>query len=225
MESARKDNLAILRQILADQRDHERELMSKYPWVNMVYNWIVAALLVTLAVMLIVWGVDVRTQKRADEQTAIALASYQEEQRAQEEARLAELKAIENSAQAVMRKEAQDGAKALYGIRNFISKYGYNAADLKTYIRCIIDRVEFGKSINSFHAIVAQESQFLGYSDNNPVLDEYYKIAYEEIEKWHNESSKPWDSSYRFAELTEHGIWLTSEFGADGYARRVRYTE
>lgn len=212
-----------MKEVFEQFRQEERDMVFRHPWFNLTYNWLVVALLVALSISFVIWGVNIRTQRRADEQTAIALATYQAEQKAIEEERMAELEAATKSAEAIKKAEAEDAAKALYGIRNFISKYGYQPRDLRTYVRCMIDRVEYGNGVNDLHAIIAQEAQFLGYSEKNPVLEEYFNVAMEEIEKWHTETTKPWDASYRFAELTESGVFLTNEFGADGYARRVRY--
>ena len=81
-------------------------------------------------------------------------------------------------------------------------------------------RVDVGNGINSLETVVSREDQFLGYSDGNPVLDNYYQLAKQFVTDWHNEDVKPCDFSYQWAELTDKGIFLVNEFGADGYARR-----
>lgn len=215
--------ISTFQEVLNDRKKEERLLAWRHKWVNLFFNWIIFGLMIAVFVSCVFWGIDIHTDHRAAALTATALADYQAEQRAVEEARLAELKAAQESEEAIIKREATDGAKMIYGIRKFIEKYGYDERDLRTYIRCAIDRVDFGNGINDFHAVVSQEGQFLAYSENNPVLDEYYQVAYTEIQAWHNESTKPWDTSFRFAELTETGIFLTSEFGVDGYARRVKY--
>lgn len=200
-----------------------RNASFRHPWFNLMYNWIIVFAVIGLIVSAVVWGLDIRTNRIAEELTTKAMADYQAEQDAIETARLEQLAAEEASMEVILKREATDGAKMIYGIRNFIDKYGYGERDLRTYIRCALDRVDFGNGVNDLHAIVSQEGQFLAYDENNPVIDEYYQIAYQEIQAWHTETSKPWDSSFRFAELTPEGIFLTSEFGVDGYARRVRY--
>ena len=200
-----------------------RSMVARHPGFNLIYNWLIVALVLATGFACVSWGLDIRTNRIAEELTVKAMADYQAEQDAIETARLEKIAAEEASLEAVMKREATDGAKLIYGIRNFIDKYGYTERDLRTYIRCALDRVDYGNGVNDFHATVSQEGQFLAYSEDNPILDEYYQIAYQEIETWHNETSKPWDVSYRYAELTPQGIFLINEFGADGYARRVRY--
>lgn len=124
---------------------------------------------------------------------------------------------------AVIEREAQDVAKAFYGIRLFVDKYHYADKDLKTYARCMFNRVDAGNGVNDLHVIVSTPEQFLGYYETSPVLDEFYTVAKEAVAEWHAETVKPCDLTYRYAELTESGIYLTNEFGADGYARRWQY--
>ena len=70
--------------------------------------------------------------------------------------------------------------------------------------------------------VVSAKDQFVGYSDGNTVLTENYDLALKLVEQWHNETTKPCDSSFQFAELTPDGIWLKQDIRADGYARRWR---
>lgn len=200
-----------------------RNTVFRHPGFNIMYNWLIAGLMLAIIVECVIWGLDIRTNRMAEALTVQAMAEYQAEQDAAAKAEAERLETIARSEANIMKNEAEYGAKLIYGIRNFIDKYGYSEKDLRTYIRCACDRVDYGGKTNTFGEIASQEQQFLGYFDTNPILDEYYKIAYSEIETWHHETTKPWDVSYRFAELTPTGIFLTNEFGADGYARRVRY--
>lgn len=217
-------SIDIFKEVLAEHSIRSKKLNKKHPWFEILYNWILALVIIALTISLIVWGISVYADKKAESLASIALQNYQEELRFIEETKQAELAAEAALEENIIKSQATDAAKMIYGIRNFIEKYGYSTSDLKTYVRCAIDRYDFNNGSVDFHEIVAQDGQFLAYYETNPVLDEYYKIAYEEISTWHNETSKPWDSSFRFAELREDGIWLTNEFGANGYARRVQYS-
>lgn len=212
--------LDTLREITAERAEREKLLCWRYPWFNVVYNYVIAILILALSVSFYGWGLDVWTRHRADAQAAEQIAAYQAEQQAVEAARLKEIADQEASAEAVIDKEAREVAKAFYGIRNFIDKYNYTDKDLETYARCMFNRVDSGNGINSLAVIIATPEQFLGYGDSNPVLDNYYQIAKDNVTAWHNEDVKPVDSSYRYAELRPEGIFLTAEFGAGPYARR-----
>lgn len=212
-----------MRQVIDEHEKKIAILNFKYPWFNVVFNYVIVIVIILLFAAFCAWGVQIRINHKAEDMLATAMAEYQATQDAAEKERLAVVIAEQQSYEATIKREATEAAKAIYGIRNFIEKYGYSEKDLKTYVRCMCDRMDFGVGAASLEEVIAQPAQFLGYSEQNPVIDEYYQIAKEEIEAWHTETSRPWDSSYRFAELKEDGIWLTSIFGADGYARRMYY--
>lgn len=214
------NTLEILNGITQERMRKERDMMFRHPWVPILYNYLIAGLLIALTVSIYGWALNVWADARAKEKSAADLAAYQAEQQATEDARLKELAAAQASEDAIIKREATAIAKAFYGIRNFVEKYHYSDEDLTTYARCVFNRVDASKGLNSVEVIVSTPEQFLAYADGNPVLSEFYEIAQDAVTEWHNETVRPCDISYRYAELTEQGIYLVSEFGADGYARR-----
>ena len=208
----------ILASILEDQKQREENMLFRHPWFNVVYNYVIAITVLILAVAVIAWGLDVRTERRADEKAATAMAAYQAELKAEEDAKAQELAAAQASEEYIIQQEAKEVAKAFYGIRRFIERYGYSEKDLETYARCMFNRSEAKKT--TLNAVLSKKDQFLGYSDDNPVLDVYYQQALKLVTAWHEEEIKPCDVSYQFAELTDIGIFLTNVFNADGYQRR-----
>lgn len=214
------ENTMLLRDVLAERAAQNAWLMRKHPWVMILTNWVVLGLLVMLLISGFVWGINVRTQRVADEKTAAAMETYRAELKAQEDERARAAAEAEQTAQAINAREATAAARALYGIRLFIEKYGYSDRDLVTYLRCMFNRAE--SSGQSLEAVIAQDGQFLGYSDENPVLDDFYTLALASVEEWHAEQTKPCDAGYQFAELTPEGIYLKADINADGYARRWR---
>lgn len=213
-----ESTLTILKELTDGYLEQERQLEHKYPWAEIIYNWTLFVAAVGLVISLFCWGVDILITRRAEAQTAAFTAAYEAEQKAAAEAKAMELAAQQKSEEAIMEREATEIAKAFYGIRNFVDKYHYTADDLKTYARCVFNRVDAG--VNSLEAVIGQKDQFLGYAETNPVLQEFYDVAIEAVEEWHSETVKPCDSSYRFAELKDRGIFLVNEYGADGYVQR-----
>ena len=138
------------------------------------------------------------------------------------EAMMAEAEAAERalleSEEHIMTEEAKVVAKAFYGIRRFVEKYGYTQSDLETYARCMFNRAD--ATGQTLEAVVSKKDQFLGYSENNQLVKEYYDFAIKFVNEWHNEEVKPCDISYQFAELEDDGIWLVKNFNADGKERR-----
>lgn len=209
-----------LQEVFDEFRNEEQMLLFRHPGFNLVYNWVVAILALALLISLGAWGMDLRTERRAEAMTALAMAAWQSEQDAVLQAEAAEQEAIRSSQEYVMRQEATALAKAFYGVRNFTEKYHYTAADLETYARAAFNRADAGA--NGLEAILSKPEQFLAYSDSNPVLDENYTLALRLVQQWHEEETKPCDLSYQYAELTPDGIFLKADLHADGYARRWR---
>lgn len=126
----------------------------------------------------------------------------------------------DESKAAAMKADAREIAKAFYGIRNFINVYHYTEKDLRTYARCIFNRADAkGKSVQE---IVSADNQFTGFSEDHPVLDEYYNLALIFVDKWYHEDTKPMGIDFQWAELTDKGIFLVNEFNASGYVPRLQ---
>ena len=212
--------MELLKEITIAQTARERLLTWRYPWFNVVYNYLIALLVFALACSLYGWGLDVWAQRRADAQTKATVEAMEMARQEEEAAKAAELAAARMSEEATLDRWATAGAKMLYGVRLFKDKYNYSASDLETYARSMTNRSDAGNGINSIKTIVGRKDQYLGYDENNPVLKEYYDIAMAFVKAWHEETTKPCDLSYQFAELTPDGIFLVNEFGAGPYARR-----
>lgn len=207
-----------MEEILLAHEQMEHDMEFRHKWVPLFYNWVVALLVVILFGSFVWWGLDIHSRHMADEMLATTLAEMDAEHEQMLAAAEAEQAAIMASEEHIMTEEAKVIAKAFYGIRNFVEKYGYTTADLETYARCIFNRADAtGQSIEE---VVSKKDQFLGYAEGNQLVKEYYDQAIRFVNDWHNEEVKPCDSSYQWAELNEDGIWLRNSFMADGYARR-----
>lgn len=200
------------------QRQIEADMCFRHPWFNVFYNYLVAVCLVALCASFIWWGIDIHTRRTAEAMTAKVLAEMDaEHEQMMKEAEAAQQAFLE-SQEHIRTEEAKVIAKAFYGIRNFVDKYGYTASDLETYARCIFNRADAtGKSIE---AVVSQKDQFLGYAEGNQLVKDYYDLAIRFVEEWHTEEVKPCDIRYQFALLDDDGIWLVKNFNADGKERR-----
>lgn len=212
--------MELLIDVFNEQAERTHWLERKYPWFDILWNWTLALLLTVLVVATIVVGIQHEIDRKSAEQTATAMAELEAQRQAEADAEEERLRAIQASEEAVMNAEATELARAFYGIRLFVDKYGYTERDFKTYARCIFNRADSGNG--KIIEIIKREGQFLGYSENNPVIDEYFNMALEFIKEWHSETTKPCDSSFQFAELNSDGIWLKNDINANGYARRWR---
>ena len=203
------NSIAILHDIFREQKEQEEVLMFRNPSFSFWYNWIIAITVLALFVSFAIWGIDIKTQRTAEKMTATALASWQSEQVVQDESAV-------SSQEYVIEQESIAMAKAFYGIDRFIEKYHYDESDLITYARCMFNRANSDDLIR----VISAPNQFTGYSDGNQVIADYKQLAQRLITEWHEETVKPCDSAFIFAELTPDGIFLKKDLHADGYARR-----
>ena len=212
--------MGIFSQVFREREEHERLLMWRYPWANVVYNWVIAVLIIAVFVALTVWAINVRNARIEDNRAKTEQAEKQaeeerlagEQRKAEEEARAEKEKTIERWAEA--------GARQLYGIRLFIEKYHYTEKDLETYLRCPWNRYLKDNKLTDLATIIYKEDQFTACSERNEVWKEYKALAKKLFTEWDQETALPCDSAYVFAELTPDGIFLTKKFNADGYERR-----
>ena len=209
-----------LQAVLEERADHERELMLKHPMVPIICNWAIVFAAIALVISFIIWGITVAIQNKADQQTAEAMAARDAQEQAAAEAERVRLEEIAMSEENIIKGEAQDCAKALYGIIKFIEKYGYSYTDCETYLRAAFNRSDATGA--SLHDVLFAKDQFLACREDNPVLTDLLDVAIDAVTEWHNETSRPCDVSYQFAELTPNGIYLKNDINADGYAIRWR---
>lgn len=210
----------LLKEVFADRAREEEYMNFRNPWFNMAYNYLIAVLVILLAVSLIWWGGNVKKQYKVEQARAADERVRQEElmrsaeEKAEEEAQ--KQKEIED----MIERWAEAGAKMLYGIRNFIELYNYSDKDLETYLRCPWDRYLSNGKLTDLEVIIFKEGQFLACYRTSPVLTEYKALCIELFTKWYNEGVLQCDPSYVYAELVPEGIFLTKTFGASPYERR-----
>jgi len=202
-------SLDILREIFREQREREEELMFRNPSFSFWYNWLVLSLILALFVSFGIWGIDSWANYKATDMTNKAFAAWEAEQNVQDES-------AATSQEYVIGMESDAVAKAFYGIDRFVEKYHYNEADLATYARCMFNRADSDDLIQ----VISSPNQFTGYSDGNQVIADYKQLAERLIRAWHEETVRPCDTAYIFAELTPDGIFLKKDFHAGPYDRR-----
>ena len=205
-------SISILREIFREQREQEEVLTFRNPSFPFWYNWLIAVTVLALFVSFAIWGIDIHTKNAAEKMTATALASWQSEQIVQDES-------AATSREYVIEQESIAMAKAFYGIDRFVEKYHYDESDLITYARCMFNRTDRTDSKDLIR-VISEPNQFTGYSDGNQVIASYKQLAERLIREWHEETVRPCDTAYIFAELTPDGIFLKKDLHADGYARR-----
>lgn len=113
--------------------------------------------------------------------------------------------------------EAEAVARVMYGMaRNHASQHQ------QTVVWCILNRVDDSRFPDSIIEVCQQKSQWVGYADDNPVLEDMYQTAYRMITSWRNGTHRPMDTSYVFAERTADSIILRNTYEITA---RTRYYE
>lgn len=72
-------------------------------------------------------------------------------------------------------------AQCLYGECRGCSEIQQKAACC-----CVLNRVDDESFPDTILGVVSQRGQFFGYDPSNPVWDDLYELAYQEIVRWYN---------------------------------------
>lgn len=80
----------------------------------------------------------------------------------------------------LLKQEGEFLARMLYAYRNNSER------DLRTAVWCALNRVDSAGYPDSVKGVCQQASQWMGYSDDNPILSNLYEIAMKELETWHS---------------------------------------
>lgn len=103
--------------------------------------------------------------------------------------------------------EAEYIAKLLYG------QARYNSPEAQKAIAwLIINRVESPYYPNSVQEVVEQQSQWMGYNDNNIIEDSLYEIALTAVNDWHNGAHRPFSADFLYMVWTSDEITLRTTF-------------
>ena len=98
--------------------------------------------------------------------------------------------------------EAEDLARVLYGIR------GNKDEDLRTCCWCVFNRVDSEAYPDSVSGVVNQPKQWMLYDPQNPVLENLYLIAREELDRWHTGTIRPCGCEFVFLNWSSSDVCL-----------------
>ena len=110
----------------------------------------------------------------------------------------------------LIKSEAEYIAKVLYG-----TAQNNTERDQRTVVWCILNRVDNTAYPNTIKEVCEQPSQWMGYSDKNPILVSLYEIAIKELETWHN-NYRPVSADYVYMSWSSREITLRDTYGKTG---------
>ena len=91
---------------------------------------------------------------------------------------------------------------------HFAPLQGYTDDDLRTAVWCILNRTDSSEYPDSIYDVIGWPDQWMGYSEDNPVLADLYEIAREELEVWHTSDIRPVNMEYVFLDWTPDSVTL-----------------
>ena len=104
--------------------------------------------------------------------------------------------------------EAEWIARVMYGM----AKPDHKDSDLRAIVWCILNRVDNKAYPGEVQAVCQQKSQWMGYSDDNPVIAKLYDIALAELKKWHGDAVRPMSADYVYLTWSSKEILLRDTF-------------
>lgn len=179
-------------------------------WLTLAGRYIFVIL--AFAIYTAVISHNAATKARAEERAAAAAemqAYIQEQKAAAEAARLAAENAERDGAELI--------ARVLYGVKD------NSTADLRTLAWCVFNRVDNPRFPNSIEEVIAQENQWMGYRADNPILEDLYQIAVEEMDQWRNGAHRPVSADYVYMSWSPSDIVLRDNFTESGPTHYWRY--
>lgn len=105
------------------------------------------------------------------------------------------------------RAEAEEIAKVLYGTARYHDKYNQQLV-----VWCIINRMEHDNYPDTIKEVCQQDQQWMGYSEDNPVLQDLWHVADTELTRYYDGDYRPMSPEFIFMSWTEDEIVLRDRF-------------
>lgn len=171
----------------------------KRSWLDYLKRINLYSVFLILVWVLSLFVVARSTQHKYELKLEAAIEQYKMEQSAATMISIQEDPAIVQA-----KRERELLAKLLYGIRQNSSD------DMRTYCWCVFNRVDTDDPLfaDTLEEVVFQKGQWMDFSESNPVVKEYYKIASDMLDLWHSNEPRPCTSDYKYMYWTPTKIVL-----------------
>lgn len=104
-------------------------------------------------------------------------------------------------------KEAEYISKVVYGTAK-----NHSINDQKAVVWCILNRVESAGYPDTVQGVCEQPKQWMGYSEDNPVMESIYDMVLEILKSWHNNGHRPMGKEFVFLSWSSKEILLRDTF-------------
>lgn len=126
-----------------------------------------------------------------------------------------------NSYEKILRAKAEKMAKVLYVYRDLTDW------DIITAIWCFFNRVDITAGeyayLSTLEEVIDQPGQWTAYSEENPVVDRIYRLAYAQLEIWFSGGHRPCSPEYVFLVWDSKGIHLSTTLGETRQTKTWKY--
>lgn len=102
--------------------------------------------------------------------------------------------------------EAELLARVLYGVKD------NDNDDLRTYCWCVFNRVDNNAFASTLEDVIAQPNQWMRYDQTNPIIENLYQLAREQLDDWHTNTHRPCSADYVFMSWSKNDICLRDNF-------------
>ena len=186
---------------------------SKQYRIAMVQRAVVAILILALAIMITSITQRVKYENRIKEINELhqeEMIALRIELRDEYESEIAAIEKYYEYGGDVsqIEREAEWITKVMYGM----AKPDHKDSDLRAIVWCILNRVDNKAYPGEVQAVCQQKSQWMGYSDDNPVIAKLYDIALAELKKWHGDAVRPMSADYVYLTWSSKEILLRDTF-------------
>lgn len=183
-------------------------------WLTLAAKYLLVVLILILAGLIVARVAFCKAEKLYE----LRLAEY----KAQVQAEAEEARAAANmppTAQEQRKRDAEALARVLYGVKD------NSTDDLRTLCWCVFNRADNPLYPETLEDVINQPEQWMGYSAENPVLENLYEIAYEELDRWQGGEHRPCSNEYIYMSWTSREIILRDEFSTSQNARYWRWKQ
>ena len=170
-------------------------------WVTTVALKYVAVILAVVAWSIVMFRAGgVRAERRYEEWQERFANEYISQREA------AEIGMPPDPKELLLDQQATALAKVLYGVKDNSDN------DLRTLCWCVFNRVDNDAYPANIEEVIEQPKQWMAYYDDNPVLDNLYKLAREQILSWQNDR-RPVSNEFIYMSWTPARIVLRDTWG------------
>lgn len=192
------------------RRNVKRRKLDLKRFVKQNTEIIIRSMALLCAVLVFASGIAVRllTEKRLREEFAETLAAERFRVEQDTIARVKEQYGInaQNAEKSLIEEQAKIVAKVLYPMQN--------NREVGLHLACwaVFNRVDHLRYSDDLLSVCSADQAFMGWSENNPVLEDLYNVALEEVTRWHS-GVRPMDTGYVYLYWTPNEIYLFDDYG------------